>query len=148
MKEKYITADPSFASATCHAAWGEEGKKRRPTRRRMKGGDGGRSGKALKHRGDLITRVARSSFTYRGRYTLAYFKPAIFQHLRYTSTSNLHEPTIRTCSGQFSVSPHDAIRNVLSRPRRSTVRFITVFNRVQFTQLIIIILSSGLFIYR
>lgn len=58
------------------------------------------SGEPLKHRRrgwrkGLITCVARSSFTYRRRYTLAYFKPAIFQHLRCTSTSNLHEATIR-----------------------------------------------------
>lgn len=43
---------------------------------------------------DLLRVVAGYSFTYRRPYTLAYFKPAIFQHLSYTSTSNLHEPTI------------------------------------------------------
>lgn len=54
----------------------------------------GRKRRAVRNVGRLITRVAGYSFTYRRPYTLAYFKPAIFQHLRYTSTSNLHEPTI------------------------------------------------------
>jgi len=87
VKEKYITVDPSSAPVP---TWREGKILARPKKETEE-----ESGKPLKHRGSLITRVARSSFTYRGRYTLAYFKPAIFQHLRYTSMSNLHEPTIR-----------------------------------------------------
>lgn len=122
-----------------------------PRRMRWRGW-GRKGGTPLKHRGGLITRVARSSFTYRGRYTLAYFKPAIFQHLRYTSTSNLHEPTIRDLfRPTFGVSARrDAARKVLSWPlcddRPSTLNEDHSFSVYsQFTKLIIV-LFFGLFI--
>lgn len=76
-----------------------EGKECRSTQKewngkKREGGGGGERGTVETSRGErLITCVARSNFTYRRRYTLAYFKPTIFQHLCYTSTSNLHEPT-------------------------------------------------------